>query len=229
MMVVPPARLFIARSAPGSLARSAFLIGANRFVGKVQTFHGIAGRHPGGGAHFGRVTVQVRRGSPSGCQGSAPVRRGSLAARQGATPACQGSSPVRGRSWAARRGSSSACQRSASVRRGSLSVRQGSASVRRADTAFYEGNSGFWRKNGIVHAKRDFLARVQATSCGLTETRAKPWSAAGSVSATPPLEGIAGRDTRPLLRGVPSQGGVGARSSLCHRTPRFRPLHRRPA
>ena len=52
------------------------------------------------------------------------------------------------------------------------------------------------------------------------ESRTAPWSAAGSESATPPLEWIEGRYARTGLCGLPSQGGVGARSSLCHRTPR---------
>ena len=59
---------------------------------------------------------------------------------------------------------------------------------------------------------------------GRPKTGATPWSAAGSVSATPPSEGIAGGDTWAVPCTASSQGGVGARSSLCHRTPRCRPL-----
>ena len=65
-----------------------------------------------------------------------------------------------------------------------------------------------------------------------------PSSAAGSDSATPPSEGISGGQVWDRLPACPcartqlgslshiaSQGGVAARASPCHRTPRSRPHH----
>jgi WD40 repeat protein len=81
-------------------------------------------------------------------------------------------------------------------------------------------DSNFLRRQ-ILQMTRLFEMRLQGIfRKGLSKTRATPWSAEGSVSATPPSEGIAGWMTQTVLH---SEGGVAARSSLCHRTPRCRP------